>query len=505
MVPALEAAQLGKSFGGARACDRVSFALGRGEVLALVGENGAGKTTLLNLLNGFYRPDVGEIRVRGTPVVLRGPADAEALGLGMVHQHFTLVPPLGVAENVVLGREPRRGPVFDRARAEREVAEAAERHGLPIDPRAKVAHLSVASRQRVEILKVLWRGAEILAFDEPTAALSPDESTALCATIRDLAKGGRSILFVSHKLREVASVADRIAVLRAGRIVAVLPAAGADLGRVAALMVGEAAPREEPPSRTEVRAAGAVLSLGGVICNDDRGAPALRGVDLSVGSGEVVGIAGVDGNGQRELAEVCTGLRPPAAGRVEVGGRDARGLGAAGFRALGVAHVPEDRERGGLCGALTVAENLALGRAWRPPFREGRLFPQIDRRFLAGHADELVRAYDVRPPDPSARACDLSGGNQQKVVLARELDGTPALVVAVHPTRGLDLRAAAAVHARLRDQARRGAGVLIVSFDLDELRAVADRLVVLCGGQVAGEASNSATDAELSRFMAGAA
>ncbi len=562
MEPVLQAVSLSRSFGPVAACDRISFSLQRGEVLALVGENGAGKTTLLSLLMGFYRPDGGEIRVDGETVRIRGPADAEALGLGMVHQHFTLVPPLTAAENVVLGREPRRGPFLDRRRAEREVAGVARASGLPVDPRARVDGLSVGGRQRVEILRVLWRGARVVAFDEPTAALSPGEAGGLLATIRGLARDGRAILFVSHKLREVATVADRIAILRAGRLVATLPAAGADLDRVAALMVvkerpapppaapsprlrrGAALPpsapgergrpdgrgtsrgapeagggrgagaaslpvppggEEEAASAPSPRSAPPALTLTSVSCLDARGAPALRALSLAVGRGEIVGVAGVDGNGQRELAEVATGLRRATGGRVELAGHDVTLLGPGALRARGVAHIPEDRERGGLCGALSVAENLALGRASSPPFCRGRWLPRLDRRAMDAVASDLIRRFGVRPEDPDARAAGLSGGNQQKVVLARELSGDPVVVVAVHPTRGLDLRATAAVHDRLREQAARGAGVLIVSFDLDELRAVAHRLVVLCGGRIAGEAAPAATDAELSRLIAGAA
>ncbi len=549
----LEAVGLGKSFGELRACQDVSFALHRGEVLALVGENGAGKTTLLNLLMGSYRPDTGEVRVGGKPALLRGPADAEALGLGMVHQHYTLVGPLTVAENVVLGREPRRIGLLDRARAEREVAEVSARHGLPVRPDARVDELSVASRQRVEILKILWRGAEVLAFDEPTAALGPSEAAALARTILDLRAAGKAILFVSHKLPEVKAVADRIAVLRGGRLVATF-GKDADLGQVAAAMVGDgtlldvgpsglrrgrtdgtsglgsaraneisgpdgapadgvsafAAPDGERPGRSASAGpppdAPPVLALGDVQCTDSRGAPALRGLTLSVAAGEIVGIAGVDGNGQRELAELVTGLRQPTAGTLAIRGREAARLDPAARRALGVAHVPEDRDRGGLCGSLTLAENLALGRAWAPPFRRGRLWPRLDRARLGAHAAELLRRFDVRPPDPGARAEDLSGGNQQKVVLARELDGAPALIVAVHPTRGLDMHASRAVRERLREQARLGAACLVVSFDLDELRELADRLVVLCGGRVSGEGRPAEVDdATLSRWMAGAA
>ncbi|HUB06485.1 MAG TPA: ABC transporter ATP-binding protein [Myxococcales bacterium] len=513
--PILEVLGLGKSFGELRACDGISFSLRRGEVLALVGENGAGKTTLLNLVMGLYRPDAGEVRVRGQAVHLACPADAEALGLGMVHQHFTLVGPLTVAENVVLGREPQRLGLLDRARAEREVEAVSRRHGLPIRPAARLDELSVAGRQRVEILKVLWRGAELLAFDEPTAALSPAEADALCRAIRQLRDAGKAILFVSHKLREVQAVADRIAVLRAGRLVAAFEAKGADPAQVAAAMVGDVGPPADrpaperpavqPPRAAPPTSAAPILSLADVHCLDARGAPALRGVTLSILPGEVVGVAGVDGNGQRELAELCTGLRRPASGTVTLAGKPAPHLDPATARALGVAHVPEDRDRGGLCGALTLAENLALGRAWRPPFRKGHLLARLDRAGLADRAGDLLRRFDVRPPDPEARASSLSGGNQQKVVLARELDGAPRLVVAVHPTRGLDLHASRAVRERLREQAGLGAGLLIVSFDLDELREIADRLVVLCGGRITGEARPAdVDDATLSRWMAGA-
>ncbi|MHB1843739.1 MAG: ATP-binding cassette domain-containing protein, partial [Deltaproteobacteria bacterium] len=384
------------------------------------------------------------------------------------------------------------------------------REGLPIEPSHRVRDLSVAARQRVEIVKVLWRGARLIAFDEPTGALGPTESAALCETVRRLASTGRAVLFVSHKLREVLAVADRVAVLRAGKLVGALKAKGAEPERIAALMVGQEgpstssmAPRQQPragaggaPEPGPVRPSGPPLvRLVDAHCLDDRGAPALRGLFLDLAPGEVVGVAGVDGNGQRELAEVLTGLRPLTTGRLELQGRDSTGASPGELRALGVAHVPEDRLRGGLCGALSIAENLALGGSG--PLR---------RRDLLADASRAIRDYDIRPPEPDLRAAGLSGGNQQKVVLARELRRGPKLVVAVHPTRGLDLHAQSLVRTRLREAALAGAAILLVSFDLDELRAIASRIVVVLGGRLAGEApAAEATDRRLAAWMSGAA
>lgn len=512
--PALELASLSKRFGSLQALCDVTLTVAEGEILALVGENGAGKTTLLSLLAGLYTPDSGTLRVQGQLLPPGNPRRAERAGLGLVPQHPELVGPLTVAENAVLGREPRRfGLWLDRARALREVQAIADRHGLHVDVHARAVGLSLAGKQRAEIVKLLWRGARVLCLDEPTATLAPAEIGALLATLQALAAKGHTIVIVSHKLAEVRQIAQRVAVLRRGRLVAVLPAT-ADLDEVARAISGggaktrawghASAPRvagDSPSSSTAI-----ALQLANFSVRDDAQLEAVRGLSLTLRRGEVLGLAGVDGNGQRELAEGILGLRPAEGSLFIAGqaaGRQTAHASIAARRALGLAYVPEDRFHGGLCRGLTSAENLALGRL-RPPLATGPL-GWLHPRALAQHAHLLLQSADVRPADPTALASDLSGGNQQKLLLARELDAPRTVLVACQPTRGLDPRAAAAVHARLLDQAQRGAAVLLFSSDLEELRALSHRIAVLYRGALADEMPVSdASDARLSAAMLGA-
>jgi simple sugar transport system ATP-binding protein len=524
-VSALELIELTKVCGETVACDHVSLSVGEGEVVAVVGENGAGKTTLMNMAYGLYRPLTGSVRVRGRALEMTSPRDAIAAGIGMVHQHFMLVPTLTVAENVVLGAEPRRGLFFDRGRAERAVAELSEKLGFGIDPRALIADCSVATQQRVEILKVLYRGAEVLILDEPTAALAPAEAEALLGTIRALRDDKKSVLFVSHKLREVLAVAARVMVMRRGKIVAELEASATNPREIAELMVGAGAtasvregaaamglaPSERAPSAGEARGPSErgpsergerVALLRGVFARNERGLPALRGVDMELFAGEIAAVAGVDGNGQTELAEVLTGLRAVDEGSLEL----TRGAASRGA----VAHIPEDRQKRGLCLPLTVEENLALGRHRSPDLVIQGVIDRVDARAREKLADDLIDALDVRPRDKQIQAASLSGGNQQKVIVAREILGAPpelprspalSLVVAVQPTRGLDLGAMANVHARLREARDAGAAVLLVSLDLDEVRALGDRILVMAGGRVVAELPPGADEATIGRHM----
>jgi simple sugar transport system ATP-binding protein len=476
-----------------------------GELLAVVGENGAGKSSLMNVLYGLYQPDRGELSVGGQPLRFRSPRDAIARGIGMVHQHFMLVPTLTVAENVVLGREPTRRGLFDLERAVSEVAATCARFGFQLEPRARVDTLTVGSQQKVEIVKALHRGAQVLVLDEPTAVLTPQESDELAHILRGLVAQGRTVVLISHKLKEVLGVADRIAVMRRGRVVAEVRPAETSVEALAHLMVGEA-----PPARPSGEAAApaphtpgeVLLEARGLQALGDNGRPALRGVDLAVRAGEIVGIAGVDGNGQRELAEVLTGLRPLTSGEGTLLGGPLAGLTPARARERGVGHVPEDRLRRAVVKALTVEENVALGRHTRPPFARGRWIDFSGRR---ERTRALMAAYDVRPDDPALPLHALSGGNQQKVVVARELDARPRLLVVVQPTRGLDIGAVAQVHARLREARAQGAGVLLVSLDLEEVLKLSDRVLVLFEGRVTGHFTRPDYDErELGRRMLGA-
>ncbi|WP_375773879.1 ABC transporter ATP-binding protein [Archangium gephyra] len=479
----------------------MSLDIGTGEVLALVGENGAGKSTLMNVLYGLYQADAGEVLVGGQPVRLRSPRDAIAKGIGMVHQHFMLVPTLTVAENVVLGREPSRWGRLDLDRACQEVAATCERFGFKLDVRARVDTLSVGSQQKVEIVKALHRGAQLLILDEPTAVLTPQEADDLFRVARGLAAGGRTVVFISHKLREVLSVADRVAVMRRGRLVAEVRAANTNPQELAALMVGEArmphaeAQAYHPPGGEKLLEAKELRARGA------DGRPALQGVSLEVHAGEIVGIAGVDGNGQRELAEVLTGLRALDGGGGTLLGAPLTGLTPAEARRRGVGHVPEDRLWRAVVKAMTVEENVALGRQGQAPFARGL---QVD---FAGRRERtlaLLKAYDVRPPDPEVPLQALSGGNQQKVVVARELDAAPKLLVVVQPTRGLDIGAVAQVQSKLREARDTGAGVLLVSLDLEEVLALADRIYVFFEGRITGSFTRPEFDErEIGRRMLG--
>ncbi|UQA58812.1 ABC transporter ATP-binding protein [Polyangium aurulentum] len=502
---ALELVRVSKTFGDCVACDDVSLEVGEGEVVAVVGENGAGKSTAMSVACGLYKPTRGEVRVKGRALEPGSTRAAIAAGIGMVHQHFMLVPPLTIAENVALGAEPGRGPIFDRKKAEQAVAELSKRLGFGLEPRQLVADCSVATQQRVEILKVLYRGADVLILDEPTAVLAPAEADALLETVRALAAEGKSIIIISHKLREVLAVAARIAVMRRGKLVATVKASETSASKLAALMVGTGADHVDEhgagAKERKIDRGERVAHLRGVRATGDRGLPALEGVDLELFAGEIVAVAGVDGNGQTELAEVLTGLRPVDGGTFE--------LSPAASSRDAVAHIPEDRQRRGLCLSLSVGENLALGRHRAKGLVKSGPVELVDAAARARLADELITTLDVRPTDPSLPAAALSGGNQQKVIVARELLATPrlpgspklALVVAVQPTRGLDLGAIANVHARLREARDAGAAVLVVSLDLDEVRALGDRIVVMARGRVVAELPAGADEALIGQHM----
>jgi simple sugar transport system ATP-binding protein len=496
-TPALELRGVTKRFGSLVANDSVDLDLRKGEVHALLGENGAGKSTLMNVLYGLHQPDEGQILMSGEPVRIDSPRRAIQMGIGMVHQHFMLIPVMTVAENIVLAAEPRRGPFLDFAAARGKVREISARYGLAVDPDARVEDVTVGQQQRVEILRALYRGAEILVLDEPTAVLTAQETAELFGVLRELRERGASVVFISHKLGEALEIADRITVLQRGRKVATLDARDATEAELARLMVGRDVlfRLEKPPASPGEP----LLEVSDLEAVDDRGLPALRGVSLTVRGGEVVGIAGVDGNGQAELVECVTGLRTPTGGTIRVGGR-AVSVDVRDCLDAGIGHIPEDRHRRGLVLDFTLAENLAMREYDRPPLsRNGILPPSRMRR----HAEPLLREYDVRGGEPDTPAVSLSGGNQQKVVIARELHQDPRVLVAAQPTRGLDVGAIEFVHSKLLEQRANGRAVLLVSLELEELRAVADRLLVISDGRIVGEFPPDASDEELGLAMTG--
>jgi general nucleoside transport system ATP-binding protein len=502
MPAAVSLTGITKRFPGVVANDGVDFEAAEGEVHALLGENGAGKSTLSNILTGLYRPDEGEIAVYGRPVSLGSPRDALDLGIGMVHQHFRLVPPFTVAENVILGDHRGEGRKFmvHPRRIERRVAELGKRYRIVVDPRARVWQLSLGEQQRVEILKSLYREARILILDEPTAVLTPQESSSLFDTLRVMADEGRTIIFISHKLNEVKAVSDRVTVLRDGKNVATVPIAEATPRSLAALMVGrEVASLTRVPREPWVGEP--VLELSHLSALGDRGGEALRDVSLTLNAGEIVGVAGVAGNGQRELAETITGMRHAASGTLTAHGRRLRGGDAREAIRAGIAHVPEDRLHTGVAPSLSIASNVAL-KSYRG--RELAWGPLLRLRAMREHASALIHRYDVRGGSPELPARRLSGGNLQKVVLAREFEGRPRVLVAASPTRGLDVAAIETVHGYLREAASRGVGVLLISEDLDEIMALADRIVVMYEGAIVGEVdAAAATVEELGMLMAG--
>ncbi len=481
-APLLELRGITKRFGAIVANDGVSFDLRRGEVHGLLGENGAGKSTLMNILYGLYQPDEGEIRMGGNRLDIRSPGQAIEAGIGMVHQHFMLIPVLTVAENIVLDREPRSGPFLDMSEARRRVRELSDSFGLAVDPGARIESISVGQQQRVEILKALYRGADVLILDEPTAVLTPQETSELFGVIRSLTAEGKSIIFISHKLGEMLEIADRITVIRRGRTIETVPAEGATEAGLARLMVGrEVVLRVE---KTPAQPGDALLTVESLRVLDDRELEAVRDLSLTVRAGEIVGIAGVDGNGQNELVEAITGLRRPASGRIVLSGRDITHADARDCLDAGLGHIPEDRHRRGLVLEFDLAENIALHDYARPPIaRLGWLFPNRMRALAA----KLLREFDVRGGGPRTLAGALSGGNQQKVVVAREVSRDPALLIAAQPTRGLDVGAIEFVHRRLVTERDRGRGVLLVSFELDEILGLSDRILVLYEGRIAGE------------------
>jgi len=495
----LEMRNITKRFPGIVANDDVSFDLRKGEVHALLGENGAGKSTLMNILYGLYHPDEGEILINGKQVRLGSPDAAIEAGVGMVHQHFMLIPVMTVAENIVLAAEPTyNGVLLDFGEAEQRVRELSERFGLSVDPRARIEDITVGQQQRVEILKALYRNAQILALDEPTAVLTPQEARELFEIVRGLTEQGTSIVFISHKLREVAEIADRITVLRRGKLVETLPAEGATEASLARLMVGRDVLLRV--DKTQAHPAEPLLTVDDLHVVDDRAIEQVKGVSFEVRAGEIVGIAGIDGNGQTELIDAMTGLRKPLSGTVTVAGEVVTSASVQEHFDAGLGHVPEDRQRRGLVLEFSIAENIAV-HDFRsaPDSRLGWLFP----RRLLERAVRLIKEFDVRGGGARTRAGGLSGGNQQKVVLAREIDRDPRVLIAAQPTRGLDVGAIEFVHRRLVEERDEGRGVLLVSLELEEILSLSDRILVLYEGELVGEFPSTVTEEELGVAMTG--
>lgn len=497
----LGAHRVTRRFGNLVANDAVEFQARRGTIHAIVGGNGAGKSTLMRILQGMDRPDDGFVIVDGLPVVLSGPGDAFARGIGMVHQEFMLVPGLTLLENLILAKEP----ALSLGRIDRETALAEARKleklaGVTVDWDAPEEEAPVHVRQIVEILRLLYRGADVLILDEPTAVLAPAQVRELIALLKKLRDEGRTILFISHKLDEVLSLADEITVIRSGKVVASLPAAEADKAKLAELMIGEILSR---PTAREGTSGGAVLELAGITVAPGRGTAGLNGLDLTVHAGEIVGIAGVAGNGQDELAAIVTGLRKAAAGRVAIEGIDITDMPLMRRRAQGLAYLSPDRAAEGLCLSASIADNTIAGHHRRAEFSGSGI---LKRRRIAGHVEALLDRFAVKRGSSSHAAGSLSGGNQQRVAVARELDGGPKIMLACQPTRGVDIRGIAFIHQCLLDFRDKGGAVLLISEELDELITLSDRIVVLYDGRQTGEVSRgSARIEEIGRMMLGGA
>jgi simple sugar transport system ATP-binding protein len=497
----LEVRDITKRFPGVLANDHISFKLHKGEVLAFLGENGAGKSTLMNILYGFYRPDEGEILLNGKPVHFSGSSEAMHAGIGMVHQHFMLVPTLTVAENIILGEEMTRGGgILDLKTANKRIRELSAQYGLALDPASFVGDLTVGMQQRVEIVKAFYRNANILILDEPTAVLTPQEADELTKIMHNLTEEGKSIIFISHKLREVLNIADRVLVLRGGKLVGgVDDLSQATEASLASLMVGrEVVLRVE---KGEAHPGADVLKINNLKALDDRGVHVLNNASLTVRSGEIVGIAGVEGNGQIELVETLTGLRHATAGSAFLGERNLLACNPRQISEAGVGHVPQDRQRFGLVLSYGVDDNLVLNNYYRAPYSKGWV---IDQKAIDNHAEALVKEFDIRTPTVTTAAGTLSGGNQQKTVVAREFSSENRLLIAVQPTRGLDVGSIEFIHKNLIAQRDRGVAVLLVSSELEEIMSLSDRIAVMFKGQIVAVVdADKTTREELGLLMAG--
>lgn len=499
LINIVEIHDIVKRFPGVLANDNVNLDLRAGEIHALLGENGAGKTTLMNILYGLYEPDSGEIILRGKPVHFSSVHDAISNGLGMVHQHFMLVQPLSVAENIILGQPSPRPPFIEKlSDVYQRISIASDNYGLKIDPRVEVWTLSVGEQQRVEILKALYRGAEILILDEPTAVLTPPEVEDLLKVLRRLAQDGKTVIFISHKLGEVLAISDRITVLRDGKVVGTVTAKEADEQMLARMMVGREILLSVEKGKSKIGET--LLNVSHLKVRNDRGILAVDDVSFEVHEGEILGIAGVAGNGQAELEEAIAGLRKIESGHIEVCGKNVTHRSPKEIGESGLAHIPSDRYQRGMLSDFNVAENLVLERFDRAPFTRHWL---LDWKQIFQEADELVATFDVRTPSVRTLAGKLSGGNMQKMILARELARLPRVLLAAQPTRGLDVSAIEFVHTQLINQRIAGAAILLFSTELDEILTLSDRIAVMCSGQITGLIDNADTDVNQLGLMMG--
>jgi len=507
MTLALQATGITKRFPGVLANDHVSFTLQKGEIHALLGENGAGKTTLMNILYGLYQPDEGEISINGAPTRITSPHDAISQGIGMVHQHFMLVPPLTVCENIMLGQETTihstrlLGPIaaLDRHKVAGRIRELSHEYGLMVDPDAVVADLPVGAQQRVEIIKALYRSADILILDEPTAVLTPQEADELFVIMRTLIQQGKSIIFITHKLREVLAVADTISVMRGGQMVGSKTPAEATQETLAEMMVGRKVILSI--DKKDATPAGPVLTVDDLHVNDDRGHMVVDGVTLEVLAGEILGIAGVQGNGQTELTEALTGLRRALSGHIHILGTDTTHSNPRQVTEEGTSHIPEDRQKHGLVLSFPIRDNMVLNTYYQKPYANGI---ELDYAAIEHNATELVKEFDVRTPSILTNAGSLSGGNQQKVIIARELTRTVKLLIASQPTRGLDVGSIEFIHHQIVDARDKGAAVLLISAELDEILSLSDRIAVMYKGRIlATVPAKGATREQLGLLMAG--
>ncbi len=489
-----------KRFPGVVANDKVNFQLARGEIHALLGENGAGKTTLVNCLYGMYQADEGKILINDKEVNVTSPNVAIENGIGMVHQHFMLVPPFTVAENIVLGCEPTKNGMIDKKRAIEEVANLSKRYGLNVDPEAKIQDISVGMQQRVEILKALYRGVDILILDEPTAVLTPQEVDELIDIMDSLTKEGKSIIFITHKLKEVKMIADRVTVIRRGKVIDTVKTDKSSQNELAKMMVGREVLLEvdkKPAKPGEV-----ILEVNNIYAKNDRELPALKGTSFKVKKGEILGIAGVDGNGQSELTEVLTGLREFEKGKIILKNKELKNIKTKKLLEMGVSHIPEDRQKRGLIMDYSLFENLVLGNHYRPPYAKGI---NMDYKKIKDESKKLIEEFDIRTPGEEVKAKSLSGGNQQKVILAREFNRDPDILIAAQPTRGVDVGAIEFIHNRLIEQRDAGKAVLLISLELDEILSLSDRIAVIYEGKIVDIlAREDATEEKLGLLMAGA-